>query len=157
MPMFSTHTFKDSRRSPDQKRKPINRNQLFRFSYDESVLPYFEIMPAQLLSDPRYARLSRQDQGDFLRLVMLFWLDRCRQVRYSAVIAKNMDMSVDEWEGLEKRLLDVKLVEISPDGLYIIQPSLREQYLLNRQSNINKKRIKSSTSGANENTVASAK
>jgi len=157
MSMFSTNRFKDSRRSPDQKRKPISRKQLFKFNYDESVLPYFEIMPAQLLSDPRYTRLSRQDQGDFLRLVMLLWLDRCRYVRYPAVIAQNMDLEVDEWEGLEKRLLDAKLVEISPDGLYIIQPSLREQYLFNRQSNINKKRIKSSTAGADESTVASAK
>lgn len=157
MTMFKTYIFKDTRRSPGQKRAPVSRKQLFKFEYNETVLPYFEIMPAQLLTDPRYTRLSRQDQGDFLRLIMLMWLDRCRYVRCPAAIAHEMGMAPGEWEELEKRLLHVNLLDISPDGLYLIQPSLREQYLFNRQSNINKKRSKSAIACADVNTDASAK
>lgn len=84
------------------------------------------------------------------------WLEKCRFVRSAGVIAFHMGMETIEWEGLEKRLLDAKLLEISPDGLYIIQPTLREQYLLNRQSNINKKRTKPAIACADVNTDAIA-
>lgn len=151
MTMFKTYIFKDSKRSPDQKRKPISRKRLFQFNYDESVLPYFEIVPAQLLADPRYAGISRQDQGDYLRLIMFLWLDKGRQVRCADAIAQNMGMESCEWDALEKRLLEAKLLEISPNGPYIIQASLREQYLMNRQANENKKRIKSATAGTSAN------
>jgi len=157
MPMFKTYVFKDSRRSPDQKRKPLSRKRLFQFNYDESVLPYFEIIPAQLLTDPRYAGISRHDQGDYLRLLMLLWLDKSRQVRCSDAIAQNMGMNSGEWEALEKRLLEAKLLEISPNGPYIVQASLREQYLMNRQANDNKKRIRSSSVHSGEDADATAK
>jgi hypothetical protein len=145
MPMFKTYLYKDSKRSPNQKRKPISQERLFQFNYDESALPYFEICPAKLLADSRFVGISRQDQGDYLRLVMLLWLDKGRQVRCSNAIAQNMGMEPCEWDALERRLLDAKLLEISPSGPYIIQASLREQYLMNRQANDNKKHIKSSS------------
>lgn len=156
MPMFKTYIFKDSRRSPDQKRKPISRKRLFQFNYDESTLPYFEIIPALLLTDPRYVGISRQDQGDYLRLLMLLWLDKGRQVRCSDAIAQNMGMESCEWDALEKRLLEARLLEISPNGPYIIQSSLREQYLMNRQANDNKKRTKSSSTISGEDADESA-
>lgn len=143
MPMFKTPMIKDTRRSPEQKRKSLSLKQLCQFSYDECALQYYEIVPSLLMTDPRYVQLSRYDQGDFLRLINLLWLDKGRHMRYPEVIAGALEMEPAEWVVLEKRLLDAKLLIVSPDGLYIVQPTLREQYLLNRQANLNKKRIKS--------------
>lgn len=156
--MFRTYLFKDSKRPEGQKRTAITRKRLFQFDFDESVLPYFELVPAKLLSDSRYVGLTRQDQGDFLRFIMLLWLDRCRCVRSSLAIALNMGMEVSEWEGLEGRLLKAKLLEVSPDGAYLVQLELRELYLMNRQSNDNKKRYKKTAiENANETSIASTK
>jgi len=150
--MFKTHIYKDARHSASKKRTPINPKDLFQFKYDETPLPYFEIAPAKLLTDPRYIQLTPQDQGHFLRLIMLIWLDKCSYVQFPAAMAPKMGMGTEEWVDLEKRLLDAELLDISPDAPYIIQPSLREQYLMNRRTNENKKRMKF----ANASAVASA-
>lgn len=160
MSMFKTYILKDASRSPDKKRAPISRKDLYQFDYDETPLPYFEIMPGKLLTDPRYTQLTRQDQGDFLRLIMFMWLEKCRYPRFPEAMAPKMDMGIEEWIDLEKRLLDAKLLVISPDTLYIIQPVLREQYLMNRRSNESKKRLKSASAvtsaGAFADTFAGA-
>lgn len=140
--MFKSHIYKDAKRSEDQKRTAISRNDLFTFKYGESRLPYFELIPERVLSDSRYAALSRQDKGDFLRFVILLWLEECKYVRFSLAIAHKMEMEVGEWESLEERLLKAKLIEVAPDGIHLVQLELREQYLMNRQSNNNKKRHK---------------
>jgi hypothetical protein len=67
-----------------------------------------------------------------------------------------MGMDSGEWEALENRLLEARLLEISPNGPYIVQASLREQYLMNRQANDNKKRIKSPSVHSGEDADESA-
>ena len=154
--MFNTWTVKDSKRSIEQKRKMLPANTIFNFRHDETALPYFEIMPGSLLSDNRYQNLSPQDQGAFLRLTLFMWLEKCRIGRFGELIAANLGMKPEEWNGLEERLLNAKLLVLSTDGLYLVQTELRNQYLLNRQANLNKIRLKLISVSANEGTEQSA-
>jgi putative DNA primase/helicase len=134
--------FNDYKRPPKQKRNPIGLEKLFQARPDERTLPYFEIVPEQVFSDQRYDKLSRHDQGDFLRFVILLWQERCRHIRHQGVIAQNLGMEQAEWENLEKRLVEVGLLLISSDGNYIIQQELREQYLQTLETNNNMRRCK---------------
>jgi len=137
--MFDTATIKNYKRLKS-KRLPTMADHLFEFRPDERTLPYFEVVPEQVLADSGYQSLSRQEQGDFWRLVLLLWSERCRFPRHPGVISEYLGMSPSGWEALEGRLVAAGLVSISPNQHYIIQPELREQYLQTLTANNNKRR-----------------
>jgi len=140
--MFKTFEIKNYKRVEESKIQPIKGDKLVTFQPDERTLPYFEVVPEQFLADMRYNKLSRQDQGDFLRFALLLWTERCRHIRHAGVIAQNLGMEAEEWTGLENRLHNAGLIIITKDNNYIIQPELREQYLQTLKSNNNMRRCK---------------
>ncbi len=137
--MFNTAGIKNYKRTKSM-RLPSMADKLFEFHPGERTLPYFEMVPEQILADERYLSLSRQDQGDFLRFVIHLWPERCRLIRHSGVISEKLGMSLAEWEALEARLVAAGLLQISANQHFIIQPELREQYLQTLTANNNKRR-----------------
>ena len=96
---------------------------------DERTIPYFSISNEQLEADQGYQNMNGTDQGDFLRLLPMLWRSNGLLQDFSKAIAKSMGFTED---GLEKRrqvFLSQGLLEISPDGIHLINQELRQQYL----------------------------
>lgn len=133
--MFRTHEIKDAKRGA-KKRIPPDRPELFDEHPDERTLPYFSVVPEQIAKDFRYLQLRPGDRGLFWVLVVhVLWRDGGRCVRHSAVIAKRMGIPEECWAELERQLLELKILELSPDGCFLVQPELRGQYLMTLASN----------------------
>lgn len=137
--MFNTSPIKNYKRSNQNKIASMS-DRLFVFEASERTLPYFCVVPEQILADQRYLELSRQDQGDFWRLILLLWPERCRLARHPGIISEYLGMSSAEWETFEARLVASGLLQISDNNHYIVQPELREQYLQTLTANNNKRR-----------------
>jgi hypothetical protein len=138
--MFDTAGIKNYKRQKSM-RLPSMSDKLFESHPGERTLPFFDVVPEQVLSDAGYQSLSRQDQGDFWRLVLLLWPERCRFPRHPGIISEYLGMSSAEWEVLEARLIAAGLLMVSPNQHYILQPELREQYLQTLTANNNKRRV----------------
>jgi len=140
--MFQLTKIKNFKRRSDDKIVSIGIAELMKFTPEEHALPYFSIVPEQVFSDLRYNKLSRQDKGDFLRLIIILWKEECRHINHPGAIGQKLEMSEKECSRFIKRLVDVELIYLTADNNYIIQPELREQYLQTLQANNNKRRLK---------------
>lgn len=139
--MFCTHEIKNSRRGVNT-RMPPTEAELLDERADERTLPYFSIVPEQVLSDERYRSLAISHKAHFwLFIVHVLWRDAGRCIRHSGVISQRMGINVAEWDELEILLLDGGLLILSADNFYLIQPELRTQYLMTLETN-NRKRHK---------------
>jgi len=140
--MFSTHIIKDSRRGIN-KHTPPTEAELFDERPDERTLPYFSIVPEQVMSDERYLNLNLTHQMQFwIFVIHVLWREGARCARHPGIIAMRIGIGVKEWESLEKKLLENQLLCPSPDGYYLIQPELRTQYLITLETNNKKRRGK---------------
>ena len=139
--MFCTNEIKDSKRKI--KRKSPSETELVEELPEERTMPYFSVVPEQVLSDERYLKLEQSQQALFwIFVVHVLWRDGGRCVRHAGIIAKRMGIKITGWEVLEKLLLDSNLLILSPDGFYLIQPELRSQYLMTLQTNNAKRHFK---------------
>ena len=115
------------------KTLPIPEEELYeKYPEENKPMPFFSIVPEQIQKEMRYQKgLSRAEKGDFLRLCIDIHGpgERGRFIKADGVMAKRMDMALDEWLAFQGKLLDLKLLSECPEGLYLIQPELREQCL----------------------------
>lgn len=125
--MFNTAIIKNRKRGGKVK-KIEARADVLEVTSQGRVIPYFEIVPEQAKTDERYLKLSRADQGDFWRLMLLLWRDGGAHLDHPR-IAKDLNIPVVEWNSLKVRLMESGLLALSNDGFSIIQPELRAQYL----------------------------
>jgi hypothetical protein len=108
---------------------------------DERTLPYFEVVPEQVLADQRYLSLTSHQQGQFWRLLVhVLAPEKGMVVRHPSVIAKRIGMEMTSWEELERVLLRAGLLMEVEDGDYLLQHEFREQYLQTLESNNAKRR-----------------
>lgn len=147
--MFDTTVLKNSKRAVDNKIMPIPMDQLLEIRPGERVLPYFEMVPEQFLSDERYQKLTRTQKGDFLQLALLMWRGGGSHLDHVS-ISKYLDLSEAEWDSLKKALLEAGLLVYSCDGYSFIQPELREQYLHTLAACNAKSRVHAKTSAAGD-------
>jgi hypothetical protein len=114
------------------KKASIPEGELFEFwPEDNKPMSYFSLVPEQFQRNTSYQKLSRSEKGDFLRLCLDIHRpgERGRFAKADGAMAKRMDMVLEEWVTFQGKLLDLKLLSESLDGLYLIQPELREQCL----------------------------
>lgn len=131
--MFNVAEIKNTHRHRVKDKTPaIPFDELFEeWPEDNKPMPYFSVVPEQFQRHAGYQQLSRANRGDFLRLC----LDIARPgrrglfINSDAVMAKQMSMTVEEWQELKGNLLQHGLLLESPDRLFMIQPELREQCL----------------------------
>ncbi|MDA8427843.1 MAG: hypothetical protein M0T70_01160 [Geobacteraceae bacterium] len=139
--MFRINEIKDSKRKI--KRRPPSETELVEELPEERTLPYFSVVPEQVLSDERYRKLGQSHQALFwIFVVHVLWRDLGRCARHAGIIAKRMGIKISEWDALEKQLLNLNLLILCPDGFYLIQPELRSQYLMTLQTNNGKRHEK---------------
>lgn len=131
--MFNITEIKNKNRHRKvDKKEAIPLDDLYELWPEENIqMPYFSVVPEQIQRDPRYQRLNRGQQGEFWRLCIGIATpgERGRFVDAGPVMAKRMGMTLEEWETFKRALLTGGLLQTTPDGLYLIQPELREQCL----------------------------
>lgn len=121
-----------NRHRKEEKMRSIPLEELFEDSLDEDKpMPYFSVVPEQAKRHEGYQALSPNEQGQFLRLCVEIAgpgkHGRCPNME--PLIAKWLNLSVDEWRELKAVFLKKGLLIVSPDELYLVQPGLREQCL----------------------------
>jgi hypothetical protein len=131
--MFNVTEIKNANRHRQaDKQPPIPHEELFdEWPEDNKPMPYFSLVPEQFQRHTGYQNLSPHDQGQFLRLCLDIAKPgkRGRFINMDAVTAKQMKVTIEEWQSLKTYLLEKSLLLESPDRLYLIQPELREQCL----------------------------
>jgi hypothetical protein len=129
--MFRTYEIKnaDRRGKNDKKISPINSTELFIRRADERTVPYYSIVPEQFKKDARIKQLSLSEDGAFMVLCREIWKEGALFNNFPAGNADRMRMELNEWEALQRRLLDLGLLIMDPKCIYLVQPELREQYL----------------------------
>lgn len=129
--MFRIYEILNHKRSPKLKRFPPTKSDLYDDWPEERSMPYFSIVLEQVLNDERYMQLSPIHQGQFWRAIIhVLWRDNGRCIRHAGVISKRLNITIDEWEWLETHLLQSGLLEISPDGNFLVHPDLRAQFIM---------------------------
>jgi len=128
--MFRVAEIKNAnRRGPGAKKhRDIPHEELQVRRPDERTAPYYGTVPEQVEKDPRLSSLTTQEQGLFLLLCTKMWRRGGMWENYPAGNAKTMGLPRPEWESLETRLTETRLLVITDDGLALYQPELREQY-----------------------------
>jgi uncharacterized protein YdaU (DUF1376 family) len=126
---------KNAKRKEEKRIQPKCPEEISVVHSWERTLPYFSVVVAQVDEDTRYQSLSRQDQGEFWRLVQLFWKTGGIVVDHSGAVANKLGLSIEEWQQLRQRLIDKDILMLSSDGFHLIQLELREQYLQTVENN----------------------
>lgn len=140
--MFRIHEILDTKRSAKKKRNPPSVDELFEERSDERTMPYFSIVTEQVYADTRLYHLDALQQGLFwVFAIHALWRNYGRCIRHSGAIAQRMRVTVTVWEELESKLLESGLLQLTPDGIYLVQPELRAQYLMTLQTCNNKRRM----------------
>ncbi|KAB0670081.1 hypothetical protein F6V30_07910 [Oryzomonas sagensis] len=96
---------------------------------EERTLPYYSPVVEQLEADQAYQELSNQDQGNFMRLLPLLWRSNGLLPDFSKIITSYLRLTEDEWAAARSTLINVNLLEVSPDRCYLLNRGLRQQYL----------------------------
>ena len=131
--MFDITQIKNAHRHRVADKKPaIAREELFeQWPEEAKPMPYFSVVAEQVQRDTRYQALNRGFKGEFWRLCVSIagTGERGRFADFGPAMSKRMEMTSDEWESFRTALLANGLLALSPDGIYLIQPELREQCL----------------------------
>lgn len=140
--MFRIHEILDAKRSAKKKRFPPTGAELFEERSDERTMPFFSIVTEQVYADERLRHLDAYQQGLFWVFVIhALWRSSGRCIRHAGAIAKKMKVTIAVWEELESKLLESGILQLSQDGIYLVQPELRAQYLMTLQTCNNKRRM----------------
>lgn len=122
-----------NRHEKDKKVPPIPMANLFKYwSFEKAPMPYFSIVPEQCELHAGYQSLTADDQGHFLRLILIIAGPgmRGRFDNSLRIFEKVLGLPRRRSEILMLRLLETKVLVASEDGYDLIQPELREQCLL---------------------------
>jgi len=139
--MFSTAIIKNAKRSPARKIRPLDKEACALQRPDERTMPYFEVVPEQVLSDERYLSLPRELQGEFWRLIVhVFAQHQGLVVNHPGVIAELLGMNETTWQAIQKTLVSAGLLQVVRGGNYLLQHEFREQYLQTLAANNAKRR-----------------
>ena len=141
--MFRTCNIKNYKRATRNRITGKTLEECSMLRPDERTLPYFEVVPEQILADHRYLSLNPQQQGQFLRLVVhALAPDNGIVVRHPGAISKKLGVEKLVWEELEALFLKLGLLVLVADGDYLMQYEFRERYLQTLESNNAKRRNK---------------
>ena len=130
--MFRVGEIKNAhRRGPSAKkhRVDIPLDDLQMRHPEERSVPYFDLVPEQLDKDERLNSLSPQDQGLFLLFCTKMWRRGGMVDNFPAGLANTMRLTLEEWTTFESRARAAGLLVVSTDGLSLLQPELREQFI----------------------------
>lgn len=139
--MFNTCSIKNAKRTTEKKIPSISIDDCSIVRPDERTMPFFDVVPEQVLADLRYNSLSNEEQGQFWRLVIhVMAPDGGMSIRHSGVIAKRLKTTKSQWENIEHILIEKGLLIVTSDENYLLQHELREQYLQTLEINNAKRR-----------------
>jgi hypothetical protein len=129
--MFRVGEIKNSHRrgSSAKKYRDIPLEELQARPPEERSVPYFSIVPEQLDKDTRFNSLAPEDKGLFLLWCVIAWRRGGMVDNFPPGNAKAMGLTLEAWTSLQNRLTGASLLVVSTDGLNLLQPELREQYL----------------------------
>jgi len=139
--MFKTSAIKNAKRISKNRLGDKTVAECAKFRPDERTMPYFDIVPEQVLADLSYKSLQPIHQGQFWRFIIhVAAIDRGLIVRHSGATASRLGIAITEWEELEAVLLDKGLLVVTENGNYLMQHEFREQYLQTLETNNAKRR-----------------
>jgi hypothetical protein len=139
--MFKTSKIKNHNRMKIKRIEDISLAECAAARPDERTMPYFEIVPEQVMANKQYLSLSTDQQGAFLRFIVhVVAFDQGRVVKHAGAISQRLGMDVDCWHELENIFIEKGLLAVSADGNYLIQHEFREQYLQTLKANNAKQR-----------------
>ncbi len=129
--MFKVGEIKNSHRrgTSAKKYRSIPQEELQVRPPEERTAPYFSVVPEQLDKDSRFNSLGPEDKGLFLLWCVIAWRRGGMVDNFPPGNAKAMGLSLEAWDSLQSRLTGANLLVASTDGLSLLQPELREQYL----------------------------
>ena len=108
---------------------------------DERTLPYFSISVEQLEADEGYMGMVGTDKGIFLRLLPIIWRANGLLPDYAKLIIKQLGITDDEWQRKRDLFLGRGLLVVSPDGVFLLNEGLRQQYLNTLEKTNSRRRI----------------
>lgn len=129
--MFKVGEIKNSHRrgTSAKKYRSIPQEELQVRPPEERTAPYFSVVPEQLDKDDRFNSLGTEDKGLFLLWCVIAWRRGGMVDNFPPATAKVMGLTLEAWNSLQSRLTGSGLLVVSTDGLSLLQPELREQYL----------------------------
>lgn len=110
--MFGVDQIKNAnRRGADAKKiESIPRHDLVKRRDNERTVPYYSVVREQVKSDERMKKLSPIERGMFLLLCNEAWGNGGMFQNFDQGIAKDMNITCDEWLALKQRFTSLGLL-----------------------------------------------